>query len=357
VADITGLLRQIVSGLGDVLTIVGVINSNTKSAAQEYHPYDINNITGQIYNIVADGTYGNAALRDDLDALIGTVLTSLDNITDILTTIQADGVPAILPGTPPPGYGGGDPTGTADAVWGYIMPIVGNTTLDELQNAGRFSVNASISGVMLRAGDNPYILYKRAIWYDARLSPPSSQPTFDWNAIFGWDSLLHFLNGTTGWTWVLDPNGSGLYTTDADDGLGGQFICTLTEAQFRWEQQFVSVNQGGASVRWPGLAQVTLGDPVPLDIGVTVDGPMNGVIIDLSSVPSSLPAYSFDGDLSYRYAGALAFVSDNGQEEEWQRLGFTSQVYVPLAMISATAVKIRTAGGIVGTATPWVVIT
>jgi hypothetical protein len=104
---------------------------------------------------------------------------------------------------------------------------------------------------------------------------------------------------------------------------------------------------------WPGLAGVTLGTPVAIAAGVTITTPMDGVLIDITAAPVKQGYFTFDTVLSYRNIGALAFQSDDGQEEFPQTLGFTSAVYCPKTMQHAAAVVFRSSVGLTGTITPF----
>jgi hypothetical protein len=106
---------------------------------------------------------------------------------------------------------------------------------------------------------------------------------------------------------------------------------------------------------WPGLAGVTLGTPVAIAAGVTITTPMDGVLIDITAAPVKQGYFTFDTVLSYRNIGALAFQSDDGQEEFPQTLGFTSAVYCPKTMQHAAAVVFRSSVGLTGTITPFIV--
>lgn len=110
--------------------------------------------------------------------------------------------------------------------------------------------------------------------------------------------------------------------------------------------------QPGAPV-WPGLANVTIGQQKPLAVGVTLAGPLHGVIIDVTSAGTHGPPFQFDGDLSHQKIGAITFQTDNGKNEFPQLLGFGHAIYTPKAMKQANAAKIRCAADVIGTATAW----
>jgi hypothetical protein len=108
---------------------------------------------------------------------------------------------------------------------------------------------------------------------------------------------------------------------------------------------------------WPGLEAVTLGAEVALDRTLTITAPMDGVIVAITAVAPKQMFYTYDDVLAYRHVGALAFVSDRGDVENWQALGFQEAVYVPRMMAHASAVKLFTPGGTEGTIRPWTLAT
>ena len=133
--------------------------------------------------------------------------------------------------------------------------------------------------------------------------------------------------------------------------------CDLTPQDFAFLEAELHPHPLVTPPVWPGLSNITLGGAVALAPSLTLTQPMDGVIIELSSVPSPRGFYSYDGLKAYQQIGALTFLSDNGDAEYIQSLGFTEQVYAPKLMTHAAAVKIRTTPGVEGTVTPWVIDT
>lgn len=104
---------------------------------------------------------------------------------------------------------------------------------------------------------------------------------------------------------------------------------------------------------WPGAAHVVYGAAQDLNAGLVVPGPMHGVRIHITSVDPGTGFYDYDVDRCYRNIGAVSFVSDVGDHEHWQPLGFTSCVYVPKTMTQAASAKLHLGHGPQGTITPW----
>lgn len=115
-----------------------------------------------------------------------------------------------------------------------------------------------------------------------------------------------------------------------------------------------TVSNAGAPV-WPGLDNVTLGESISIDTGVTIDTPCDGLIIDIQTVPAPVGHYTFDTALSHMHVGAVAFYSDNGAVETAQNFSFDSHVLVPRAIQHPAGCYIRAKAGVVGLITPWTV--
>lgn len=108
---------------------------------------------------------------------------------------------------------------------------------------------------------------------------------------------------------------------------------------------------------WPGTAGVTIGPAWPLSTGLTVTAPMDGVVVEIVAVAPKLNGhlYTYHDIACYRNVGALAFVSDRGDVETYQALGFTQAIYTPRYLKRAAAVKIMTPAGTAGSVRAWTV--
>lgn len=110
---------------------------------------------------------------------------------------------------------------------------------------------------------------------------------------------------------------------------------------------------GNVAPVWPGLGNVTIGAGVPLAPGFTVAGPLDGVLIEITSVPPQTGRYVFDGHSSWTHVGALSFVSDNGDFEPPQTFGFELAILTPKTMKRAASVAGRAKQALTGTCYPW----
>jgi len=105
---------------------------------------------------------------------------------------------------------------------------------------------------------------------------------------------------------------------------------------------------------WPGLAGVTLGTPVPITADMTLSGPIDGALVEVTGVPTGQGRTSFDGRMSYFRLGQAAFRTDNGDLETFQYVNWDNGLLVPLHMLTAGGLVLHFVGGVSGTVTPWV---
>lgn len=110
----------------------------------------------------------------------------------------------------------------------------------------------------------------------------------------------------------------------------------------------------GAPV-WPGLAGVTLGASVALEDGAELTGPLDGVLLTITSAPARAGRFAF-GDLnSWRYVGAVVFQTDRGDWEWAQPIGLDAQIVTPKTMLHAAAARVRVESTWSGTLRPFTV--
>jgi hypothetical protein len=106
---------------------------------------------------------------------------------------------------------------------------------------------------------------------------------------------------------------------------------------------------------WPGAATAALKSPVALAPLLTINGPMSGILVQITAAPAGQGTYDYNGLTEYRYIGSLTFLTDGGKAERYQQLGFADAIYTPGTMHAAASVHIRTYDGVVGTVTPWTI--
>jgi hypothetical protein len=130
--------------------------------------------------------------------------------------------------------------------------------------------------------------------------------------------------------------------------------CLLTDGEL---QEIAGRPLGAALVPpvWPGLDKVTLGSPVALSEDVTIPGPLDGVLVEITTPPGGLGKFELGGRTWWYRAGHLAFVSDKGEVEPWQYLAWDQGIYTPRTMTRAASAIARVLAGAQGTATPWLI--
>lgn len=279
----------------------------------------------------------------------------------------------VTPITPPPaGYGG---TGaTAAQVWQYpasgadgVNGQYATTALGVLQYAGwlasllsytqgvvdprnpYFSLVARNAGVLTEVGFNGW---------QGNTRP--SVPALDLSAVLPGDTVLSYLQREVGaYAWSTsgpwgEASPAGVYAQLAAPYSTLWWRCNLTNDQLQLLAGNLS-SGGGDPVPpiWPGLASVTLGEPVAVTENATIPGPLDGIIATLLVPPSGLSKHIVEGFTSYWRLGLVAFVSDNGQVENWQYLQWNDAVYCPKALRRADSALLELQATCEMTVTPW----
>jgi hypothetical protein len=349
------ILGEILSQIANVLTILGIIRGQTKGVAVEHLPFEIDAATQVLLAVQLSGTVSNAALRSTIDTNAALATLQYNDLLVQIAAAQQATNPVILPTVPPAGYGGPVVSDVADAVWAYALPA-GDESGTALQNLWML-----VDNWMPPQGQswpfqpflklyvlNPIYPYGGDFYPLAALDPTTILPTDatpnDW---------VDRVYPGYGWTYVSQQNGT-LYAYPDTVQSYCWWVLVFPKDQFDAWKGTALLPTVAAPV-WPGLALVTLGTPVALSTALTVAEPMDGVIVELTSVGTARGFYSFDDYTSYRNIGALTFVDDNSDAEFPQNLGFTFAIYTPKQMARASAVKIRTVGGVTGTVTPWTI--
>jgi hypothetical protein len=336
------LLQALLIAVQALLAILQQLNQKAQRFTLEPTPY-----------IVHDMVIG---MRDDIESPffgLDAIRTKIDALTTAVAAIPTSTGPVTLPTTPPAGYGSTDVVDLANAVWQFAQPMLPSTPQDALRQIAR-TLNTTASF------DIPY---NQGVFSVASISYAGegfyiesvSNPTFDPTDLDPSETFLECLtrqNPTWDCSYSWAPQT--YVSLRPTDGSSVSYITLIDESGYRSMLANLGIGSTFADLSlWPGLASVVLGTPVDLAVGVTVTGPMDGVIISITSAPTKQGYFTFDTMRSWRNVGALAFVTDDGQAEMPQTLGFESAVYVPKSMTSADTCLVRTSADIVGTVTPW----
>jgi hypothetical protein len=106
---------------------------------------------------------------------------------------------------------------------------------------------------------------------------------------------------------------------------------------------------------WPGEDGVTLFSPVALSDGLVISGPLDGLLVTITTHPAKAGQYTFGSHVSYTHVGAVVFVSDHGECEHPESIGLDAQVITPRTMRHADSAIVRLNGGFGGTASRWTI--
>lgn len=342
-ALLRGLLQLLLPYLVEISARLLAIQVGLGKAAIESRP-------GVIEDTAYEAFLNSEIILSDLVTVNGkldTIIAALPGLdTDVLAAIAALPAGSALP----------DPFPLPGDTWaallegtpysaGYLMTVAASLPW-QLRNGGVFPLTmAPAFGVF-------------ANWAEFDQDRDLSiVPSPDWADIRVDDTRLTWLQRTDGvMTWVAngqngDPIGTPTITYPVLTDF--QVVCLFTEADFqRWAGG--GLRQRAAPV-WPGLAAVTLGTPVALSSDLTVAGPLDGLIVSITTPPAALGKFAFGGFTAYYKVGEISFISDNGDAEPWQYLAFDQAIYCPKAMNRAASASLRVLAGAAGLATPWVV--
>lgn len=148
--------------------------------------------------------------------------------------------------------------------------------------------------------------------------------------------------------------------------LAVAFAKFITPAEFTVTSILDTITNGNQAIideirkikappHWPGHANVTFGAPHDLATTTLVEGPMHGVLIEITATEPGTSFMQYDGVKAWRHVGGLAFYTDDGQMETYQALGFATAVYVPKTMSIAQGCKLFKSHLPRGTITPWTI--
>lgn len=354
--ELLPLLERIIGILLQSFGLAQLIQGQTVHVAQETVPYEIATELAVVEGLLTDPDIGQKALSNKIAALAASQTAGFAAVEAAIGTPQQAGSEVTLPAVPPAGYGGLDATATGDAVW--LWKDSQNNNAITLLQLGGYTGEYDFEWIARSIPGQPYLRFVTAgndfpadlnnlgpqQPLDAATIVPSDATPAAWveraYADYGWQEFGLWDNTTV--LVYADGNNPGYY-----------WALDLTQ------QQFDALRSSSTAIAvapvWPGLAAATLGTPVALAPSVTVPGPLDGIIVSITSVTEQAGFYPFADIRSYRNLGALVFVDDNGQAEYPQNLGLTSGVYTPKSMVQASECILRTYPGVTGTVTPWVV--
>jgi hypothetical protein len=135
----------------------------------------------------------------------------------------------------------------------------------------------------------------------------------------------------------------------------GSITINLAEANADLDELLLAVAalKPGPPV-WPGASAVTSGTPVAVAGDQRVTAPMDGCLLNLTTIPSRNVYWTASGLTNVERAGFLVFCADNGYADERQPIAWSQGIYTPKKLLTAASVVIHLTGLAAGTLTPWV---
>lgn len=341
VRAILAALERVVALLLSIIGLGQALGIKLDKTAVEGTPY---RIQGQVdwigQQLTLSGT-GLGAIAAKCDSIISALDGINAPVLDAIAALPA-GSDIVIP----------DPAANATGVWSYVNGAT--------PNPGTYSVGAQLAeawGVLAemyrfqvwRSVESPWFVVENPGGTIVALSTTYHPPRPDWTRLAEFTNIVDWLNGTdaSAHEWEYDSvSGSAVtYTT-----FPGENIYAI---RFLLLDVNLYPTRAVAAPVWPGLDNVTLGEPVALGADVTIPGPLDGVLIALTTPPSGLSSFSMGGQTWYYRAGQIAFVSDAGDVETWQYITWTNALYCPRQMYRASSAILRGLAGVEGTVTPW----
>lgn len=354
-AQIILLLQELLTACQGLTAVLQTVRNLVQHVAQENVPFHITTQVDITNAVVTDATFGNQQINTNVLALVTTLTADFDALSAQIAALPQVGDPVTLPSSMPSGWSTANADATADRVWGYDIVGTGSSAASNLGQAGTFALYVGQNFVTRWWLDPKFVLMASGWWNWLNPSPTLVNFQAPIANILPDDDIKTWCNRETGLDFEYsDPDGGYLTWYDPDNS-NWRFVLPWSNADFEFAKQGYPPIAGTTGPVWPGLANVTLGTPVAIAPGVTISEPMDGVIVTITSYPTKQGYFTFDDQISLRNAGALAFVTDDADEEFPQLLGFLNAIYCPKSMSHAAGVVFRASVDLVGTITPWTI--
>lgn len=250
------------------------------------------------------------------------------------------------------------------------VTAIGGSVWDQSQGAHEiagsfgFALGSVESWVLDRASGEVYVYVNNPlflVWNQGSAAPLSG-------AIFGdvLPATLATVRATdTALTWLTreDPahdwsDGTfapGYVSADGNSVPSATVFLRLSDDEFIQLRDQIFATPTRVLPVWPGLANVSLGASVALADGLVIAGPLDGVLVEIASVPYPIGYYAFGSEKSFVHVGGIVFQDDNGQYEQAIPLGLADHVIVPKVIEHPVSATIRIKSGVTGTIQPWTV--
>lgn len=348
-----------VSGLFDLIT--GIVNGTILLT-------QVSHIDTQLGNVEQDVDW----LVNETEAITSNGTNTLQTILDAIAALAAGGLTVeehdqlmgiVVPSTEQ----------IAGDVWGYTLSLTDMKGVDSGPMAQTVLCNAGLALQFilgyegLKVPDREHFRFIASdSWYTSlwlgdwtATGETGTVPELDLSLVQSGDTVWNYLQREyPGYTWLHTgpgsrPIGDRIYVEQSPGSA--YYVCTLTDADIRnwWPPTSdppptVNVELDVPPV-WPGAGSVTLGAPVALTSQLVLDGPMDGVLVTITTPPSGVGRRQIGGALFDYQSGEMTFRNDSGYMEPWQYLGFRSAIYTPRTMKQADAALFRVLAGAEGT--------
>lgn len=350
--SVLAIVLRILSIVGTILGITQAIEN--KPVSQEGHPLQIQTAVLAIANYIIDPVVGLPKVLSNQSALLTAIGIAQNDILTAIANLTNGTTPVSLPPTPPTGYGGGS---TAAEVWNYSIPAAQFTDAGFLLGMAGLTANKQVLIDSQIAGDVLPGWLVGSNWPIEQIGPDLTLPHIAPTTILATDATpVAWANRVypLSIAYTADSLGRPVYP-DQRSNTGYVYTIDMDILRFsQWKAALALVAQSAGAPVWPGIANVTLGSTLALADGLNIPGPLDGVILSITAVPSPISYYPFGPLRSYVHVGGLAFVDDNGQAETVQPIGLSANVVCPKAMNRASHAFLRLQSGVVGTITPWI---
>lgn len=211
-----------------------------------------------------------------------------------------------------------------------------------------------VPGFSLLVGDTAWLPDAYSQWGDTT-SIPRPGP-IDLDAIVPAGGVLSYLQSTQpSFVWQYGgPDGSNQTGDDtvwapAVGMYGAWWKCSYSDSLL----SLLASPEPATIPLWPGLENVTLGEAQEFTGKILVTGPMNGILLTITSVPKGQSAYEEAGTTRYKGLGWLAFHADSGDLENHQQIEWPDSVYSPRTFMEASACDVWTKPGTSGIVQTW----
>jgi len=354
-AQIIALLLRLVGLAGSILGIVSFIQNRLKFMAQENVPFTIETSGAITEANVTDSTFGLQAIHTQGATILTAIASSRSDVLTAIANLTNGSTPVSLPVSPPPGYQAPSSSANASEVWNFQIssgPFLNIAAFNVLGWSGAYAKNVATAGTFTNY-QSPYFYG----FFDTTVNNAGDvthrPPLPDITAVRRTDTVLSWLQREApAFAWQQTTLFAGrVYAITAANVY---WVCTLTNATMQLEAFGTTAVSTGTAPVWPGLSNVTLGASLALADGLTVPGPLDGVIVTVTAVPPPTGFYPFGAVKCFVKIGGVIFVDDNGEAEMALPLGLEHDVICPRTMERADHAIIRLKSGTIGTVQPWV---